>query len=30
MSGERAGRQLGRVSHDAMAVISRYLPLFIV
>jgi mRNA-degrading endonuclease toxin of MazEF toxin-antitoxin module len=30
MSNERAGRQLGRVGDDAMAMISRYLQLFIV
>ncbi len=30
MSNERAGRQLGRVSEDAMVTISRYLHLFIV
>ena len=30
MSSERAVRQLGRVGHDAMATISRYLHLFIV
>jgi mRNA interferase MazF len=29
MSNERAGRQLGRISDDAMATISRYLHLFI-
>ena len=30
MSHERAGRQLGRVSDDALTAISRYLHLFIV
>ncbi|HEY1821861.1 MAG TPA: type II toxin-antitoxin system PemK/MazF family toxin [Trebonia sp.] len=30
MSNDRAGRQLGRVSEDAMATISRYVHLFIV
>jgi mRNA-degrading endonuclease toxin of MazEF toxin-antitoxin module len=30
MSKERAGRQLGRASDSAMAMISRYLHLFIV
>ncbi len=30
MSHERAGRQLGRVSDDALITISRYLHLFIV
>lgn len=30
MSNERAGRQLGRVGDGAMAMISRYLHLFIV
>jgi mRNA interferase MazF len=30
MSQERAGRQLGRVSDDALTAISRYLHLFIV
>ena len=30
MSHERAGRQLGRISNDALTVISRYLHLFIV
>jgi mRNA interferase MazF len=30
MSHERAGRQLGRISDDALTTISRYLHLFIV
>jgi mRNA-degrading endonuclease toxin of MazEF toxin-antitoxin module len=30
MSHGRAGRQLGRISDDALTIISRYLHLFIV
>lgn len=30
MYHERAGRQLGRISDDALTIISRYLHLFIV